>query len=564
VPSLRRFDLDQTTPLSDEEINRRWANFHQVVRTRSGSRMKRVIGPLLGENTTRYRVARSLARPFMSRRRRPSPDASAATTSSRQARFPCDYDPAAPLVVSHLMVSLVASNDVLVLVVNENETSAETLVETLNQSLEATAAQWLFLIDSSRDGEDRDLALQFLLTQATDSSDVVFADEGGPNPYAPILKPAAVGPHTLLSYNVVGRPALIRIDSLKRIGGFKNGFGWAFEHDAYLRLSESGARFRHVAKVLHAGRPDIAFDPPHLDPGTISATKGALLRRGWVGTVERGAVAGVARWNLAPPSPLPSIDIVIPTRDRIELVKRCIESIEVRSTYPNFDIIILDNDSVDPASHDYFATTKYRVVKCPGPFNYARIVNRGVEHSVADFIVTLNNDTVVLSEDWLERMVSLASLEDVGVVGACLLDPSGRHEHDGFVIAPYPQHLRIGLNYPDVNQLTGSVRDVSAVTGAAQMVRRSFWQQLHGMDEHLKVVMNDVDLCLRSQLEGHLVVYTPDVELIHEAGSSRGDLDPIEDRNLFVRRWDIFGTFQDPYFPESLELIGDTFRYRSD
>jgi GT2 family glycosyltransferase len=159
-------------------------------------------------------------------------------------------------------------------------------------------------------------------------------------------------------------------------------------------------------------------------------------------------------------------------------------------------------------------------------------------------------------------MLGLASLPDVTFVGACLLDQEGHHEHDSIVISPYPQHLRIDSNYPHVDHFSTSIRDVAAVTGAVQMVRREIWEELGGMDELLKVTMNDVDICLRSQDDGKNVVYTPYVELYHHVSSSRGSLDPLVDRNRFLRRWDIFGTFRDPYFPESLLLLGETVYYR--
>ena len=275
------------------------------------------------------------------------------------------------------------------------------------------------------------------------------------------------------------------------------------------------------------------------------------------GRGRTGERAGLVRWTLDAPSPAPSIDIIIPTRDRIDLVHQCIDAIEEQTTYPNYSIILLDNDSVEEASLAYFRETKYRVVPCPGPFNYAKIVNRGVDHSSADYVVTLNNDTVVVTPDWLEQLISLASLDDVGIVGACLLDRDGRREHESIVISPYPQHLRTDSNYPHVDNFSLAVRDVAAVTGAVQMVERVFWQHLGGMDEQLAVVMNDVDICLRAQIEGRYVVYTPHVRLYHHVGSSRGDLDPLEDRNRFISRWDIFGSFRDPYFPESLLLLGE-------
>jgi GT2 family glycosyltransferase len=360
----------------------------------------------------------------------------------------------------------------------------------------------------------------------------------------------------------VGRPSIIRCSTLRSLGGFHRESGWAFEHDVYLRLKESGAQFAHVTEVLPAGRPDICFDASHMSEATCKIVKAALQRRGMDGVVTPGNFGSSVHWHLKAPTPPPSIDIIIPTRDRVDLVRQCIEAIEAKTTYEKYDIIILDNDSVDPATLDFFATTTYRVVPCPGPFNYAHIVNRGIKHSSADFVVTLNNDTILVTPDWLEQMVGLASLDDVSIVGACLLDQDGRREHESIVIAPYPQHFRSDSNYPHADQFSVATRDVAAVTGAVQMVRRELWESLGGMDEQLKVTMNDVDICLRSQADGRHVVYTPDVQLYHHVSSSRGALDPLDDRNRFIRRWDIFGSFQDPYFPESLLLLGETMYYR--
>ncbi|MFZ1063666.1 MAG: glycosyltransferase [Acidimicrobiales bacterium] len=436
------------------------------------------------------------------------------------------------------------------------------VVATLNGVIATSKATWLFIVDGSVGELDRLDAANTLRSSVLEGDDVVFADESGEDPRAPILKSAGVGVHTLLSYNCVGRPALLRMATLKLLGSFRDDVGWAFEHDLYLRLVEHGSQFHHVAKVLVAGRPAISFDAAHISEDSQHVVQSALARRGLVGTVAPGAFGSSVDWRVAAPAPAPSIDIIIPTRDRIDLVRRCIEAIEAKTTYQNFDIILLDNDSIQQESIDYFEKTRYRVVPCPGPFNYAAIVNRGVHHSTADYVVTLNNDTILVTPDWLEQMVGIASLPDVSIVGACLLDQDGRHEHDSIVVAPYPQHLRIDSNYPHLDQFSTAIRDVAAVTGAVQMVRRDLWESLGGMDELLKVTMNDVDICLRSQDDGRYVVYTPDVQLFHHVSSSRGGLDPLEDRNRFIRRWDIFGSFRDPYFPESLLLLGETVYYR--
>ncbi|MHB1208172.1 MAG: glycosyltransferase family 2 protein [Acidimicrobiales bacterium] len=567
-----RFDAEGATLLSDHDIRRRWAKFHDSIRSVSGNVLQRVIGRMLGEDTLRYKTARFFGRPLLRLVRlllkRPATTivepvvVQSQKVADEQNYFPINYriprhrlNPALVEVHQHFA-------NVSTFTLDESVESAKDSVLALNELVATSVCEWLFVVDASVSEANRSVTLAALLSVATPDDDVVFADENGPNPFTPILKSAGVGPHTLLSYNTVGRPALLRRTTLARIGGFSLDAGWVFEHDAYLRLKESGAHFRHVTAVLPAGRPDVAFDASHVREDTCRVVRSALERRGMHGEVTPGDLGTLVHWHLHAPQPQPSIDIVIPTRDRIDLVRQCIDAIEAKTTYSNYDIIILDNDSKEPETLDYFAKTKYRVVPCPGPFNYAHIVNRGISHSSAQYVVTLNNDTILVTPDWLEQMVGLASQPDISIVGACLLDQDGRREHESIVIAPYPQHLRTDSNYPHPDEFSLATRDVAAVTGAVQMIRRELWDALGGMDEDLKVVMNDVDICLRSQDDGRHVVYSPDVRLYHHVSSSRGDLDPLDDRNRFIRRWDIFGTFKDPYFPESLLLLGETVYYR--
>jgi GT2 family glycosyltransferase len=559
VPELQRIDLDGTAPPSDQEIQRRWTEFHAAVRAASGSRSRQFLARVLGEDTLRRRALLVVVRPLLRARR--AARSSGPPPSRDAAAFPSNYEPPpSPLTPREAFGP--PTSEVQIIRVDETAPDASSAVATLNDVLASTQARWLLLLDPGASDLDANAAAAALVAHVEVGDVVVFADESGPDSMFPILKSRSVGPHTLLSYNCVGRPALLNVTTLRASGGFSPDAGWAFEHDAYLRLSEAGAKFRHVPLVLPGGRPPAGFSHDHVSDDTCRVVQAALNRRGWRGSVARDALAGSVRWSLEAALPRPSIDIIIPTRDRLDLLRRCIDSVVAATTYDNYDIIVLDNDSKDRATLEYLADLPYRVVACPGPFNYARIVNRGVAHSGADYVVTLNNDTLVITPDWLEQMVSLASLSDVAVVGACLIDQHGHHEHDGIVIAPYPQHLRVDSNYPHHDQFVDATRDVAAVTGAVQMVRRSLWESLGGMDEQFEVVMNDVDLCLRSQLEGRYVVFTPAVQLIHHAGSSRGNLDPIADRNRFVRRWDIFGAFRDPFFAESVELLGSTVCYR--
>jgi GT2 family glycosyltransferase len=575
VPAFQRFDLEGESDLpvvTDEEMKRRWALFHYDMRDMSGKRWQRILGEILGEDTRRYRFARRVGRPLLQlyrRLRRSRSDqpikvtaqfASEAIPEDKSQVFPLNYSPKTAIRFVNLASFAISTDDVTTVVVDERQ-PASAAIHAANEALEGSVATWIFVCDVTSTEDERATTLLALFNHATDNHDVVFADEEGSNRFAPLFKFSSVPPHTLLSYNLVGRPALLRVTTLREIGGFVDEVGWAFEHDAYLRLSEAGAVFHHVNLVLPAARPAIAFEPDHIESDTTRAVQRALARRGWEGSVEPGRLPGLSNWRLDVPSPQPSVDVIIPTRDRIDLVRNCIAALENKTSYQNWNIILLDNDSIEPESLEYFANTKYQVIPCPGPFNYAKIVNRGVAHSRADYVVTLNNDTILMTPDWLERMVALAALPDVGIVGACLYDQYGHGEHESIVITPYPQHLRTDSNYPHVDQFSRSIRDVAAVTGAVQMVRREFWNSLGGMDERLAVTMNDVDLCLRAQSDTHYVVYTPHVQLIHHVSSSRGSLDPLEDRNRFIRRWDIFGTFKDPFFPEALLLLGETMYY---
>ena len=501
-----------------------------------------MVAPLLGDDTRRRRFAQRL------RPERPAIALSEVATET----FPLDY------VASPRRTESTSSAWAHVEIVEATPGDSDGLIAGLRRALDS-AKEWILIVDAhSADDERRGVAAA--LYEHRDGADVVFADEVGDRDGIPLLKPREVGHHTLLSYNLVGRPALLRREAVARVGGLRADAGRASEHDLYLRLLEVGARFQHLPLVLAGRRPEDRRGRDLADD-TRRVVAAALERRGVNAQVEATPLDSVVSWSPVLPR-WPSIDILIPTRDRVDLLRQCIDSVE-SSTYPNYTITVLDNDSRDPATLDYLARSPHRVVDCAGPFNYAAIINRGVAQSAAQFILTLNNDTIVRTEDWLERMVAVASLDDVSIVGATLIDQRGIHEHDAIVIAPYPQHLRRGVNYLVDDESVVSRRDVSAVTGAVQLIERTLYEGLGGMDEELAVVMNDVDLCLRSQVDGRHVVVLPDVIVSHFAGSSRGRLDPIADRNRFVRRWDVFGSLIDPYFPEALRLYGQRMHYRA-
>lgn len=251
----------------------------------------------------------------------------------------------------------------------------------------------------------------------------------------------------------------------------------------------------------------------------------------------------------------PLVSIVIPTRDRLDLLRACLTSLAT-TTYEPLEIVIADNDSVQPETLEFLAASNHLVVPAPGDFNYARIVNTAVAQAHGDIIVTLNNDVVITDPTWLTRLVNYLH-DDIGVVGCALVEPSGASQHLGIAIAPYPQHLRAGINIPADHPLLSTSRRVAAVTGACTAISRAAWEALGGLDENLRVVHNDVDMCLRAATQGFATVIATDVVLQHAESSSRGSLTPPPDIFAFMAKWDILGSYRDPWFPPHWRIIGD-------
>jgi GT2 family glycosyltransferase len=401
-----------------------------------------------------------------------------------------------------------------------------------------------------------------LVTALQDGADAVYADEDrydvDHEHVDGHLKPARFGRETLFSYDVIGAPLLVRTTIYKELGGLDTTTAPVAAHDFALRLAERTESIAHVAEVLLSRPHTDAPDPFDATAATIPVVSSAFARIGATAVVGAGEVLPSVSYTVAPPSPAPSVAIVIPTRDRLDLLRACLDSVERRTTYPNYSITICDNDSVEAATLAWMASTTHAVVHCPGPFNYATIVNRGVAHTDAEFVVTLNNDTTIATPDWLERLVGLCALPGVGSVGVKLQYPDGRLQHEGVGIIPMPVHLSRDVNYDEPDRWLTSTRDAAAVTGACQIVRTEVWRELGGLDERLAVAFNDVDFGIRLNQAGWRVVYTPEVVLGHRESASRGDLHPPADEALLIARWDLLGEYVDPSMPPAVRYVAGT------
>jgi GT2 family glycosyltransferase len=370
----------------------------------------------------------------------------------------------------------------------------------------------------------------------------------------PFFKPD-FSPDFLLSVNYICHFLVVRRALVHETGGFRGGFDGAQDHDLLLRTTEKARRIAHVPDILYSWRQvpgSVAMDSEAkmyaFDSGK-RAVEDALVRRGLPGQVTLGEQLGTYHVRLEVIGN-PHVAIVIPTRDRLDLLRECIDSIEKRSTYTNWSITIVDNDSARQETLEFLRTTRHRVVRHPGEFNYSALINTGRAAVDAPYILTVNNDTTVISPDWIEAMLEQTQRHEVAVTGGRLLYPDGRPQSEGIAVG----NVRGG--YMAANMDAGwqgrVIRNVTAVSGACQMITTSVFDELGGYDVTLGISYNDVDFCLRARRAGHLVIYTPHAELQHHESASRGAIDPVTDHQVFWERWGVTGGIPDPYMNPNL------------
>jgi len=427
-------------------------------------------------------------------------------------------------------------------------------------------------------------ALQRLSAAAAAVPDapVIFGDEdqidANGRRFAPWFKPD-FGDDLFLCQNGFGRAVFFKTAVLHgltvpSVAGLDEGI-YAAALEATL---SSGRDPLHCPGILvHVGG-DQAVSPRarvlHLSGSTRRpVVEGFVARRASLaGTrVEGPDPCGFLRLHHPLPDPVPLVSIVIPTRDRQDLLEACINSLDRATSYRNKEVIILDNDSEEPATKAYFAALSQRpdvrVIPAPGPFNYPRLINLGASQARGDLLMTLNNDIEAFEPDWLDEMVSQVSRPGVGLVGCLLLYPDRSVQHAGVIVglSGVAGHMYADAA-PDDPGHAGRIyvtQDLSAVTGACQLMRRSLFEQLGGLDErHLAVAYNDIDFCLRVREAGQRVIYTPHARLLHHHSASRGSDIRIErlasltwEREYMRTRWAHI-LFDDPFFNPNLSLSG--------
>ena len=411
------------------------------------------------------------------------------------------------------------------------------------------------------------------LLQEYPEADVIYTDEDkideGGNRSEPHFKPDW-SPDLLMSKDYMSKLAVYRRNLLKETGGFREEFDGCQDYDLALRVTERTDRIHHIPKVLYHRRAGV--DESGLRERARRALSEALVRRGIDGSVEHGLLSGSFRTRLKVKGE-PKVSIIIPTRDNVSLLKNCIESIERLTTHRNYEILIVDNNSEDSATLQYLGSTPHRVITFKEEFNYSRINNFGVSHAEGEYVLLLNDDTEVISGEWLEAMLQHAQRPEVGAVGARLLYPDGRVQHAGVLIgvgdawqAGVATHSH-QFYPPDSEGYAGTVMNTtnySAVTAACVLLRRSLFDEVGGFNEEdLPISFNDVDLCLRIRELGYLVVYTPHAELYHHESVSRGYKRNYAETLYMRERWgEVLD--RDPYYNLNFSRGAADFNLRAD
>lgn len=401
--------------------------------------------------------------------------------------------------------------------------------------------------------------------------------------FEPHFKPD-YAPDTLRANNYICHLTVFKRSLLETAGKFRSQCDGSQDFDLVLRLTEQAKTIVHIPKLLYYWRahPNSVAESIGAKPYVIEAAHRAvsdhLERVGLKGRVLDSVVPSMYRLEYDIQGQ-PLISIIIPNREQKETLKVCLESIYSKSTYRNFEVLVVENNSTSREIFDYYGEIRekwdtLRVITWDGPFNYSAINNFAAKQAKGSHFVLLNNDTEIISPDWLEQLLMYSQRSDVGAVGAKLYYPDDTIQHAGLglgllTIAGH-LHRHFDRSHPGYMGRLIYAQNLSGVTAACVMIPRSVWEQMGGLDESFPVNFNDVDLCIRIRQAGYLIVWTPFAELYHYESKSRGINDSPEkiarfsgEIQHFLERWKPVLDQGDPYLNPNFSPDHEDFSYRA-
>ena len=415
-------------------------------------------------------------------------------------------------------------------------------------------------------------------------ADFIYTDENTfseepHDAYNPHFKPD-FSPDTLRSYNYICHLSVFSRELLDSVGYFRSEYDGSQDYDLILRLTEKAKKIFHIRKILYywrAHKNSVAQDVG-AKPYTITAAKKALAAH-----LERCGLKGEVLDSSVPTTyhikyeidGNPLISVIIPNKDHTDDLNVCLKSLYEKSSYKNFEVIIVENNSTEKETFEYYEKVKQQyenlnVVTWTGIFNYSAINNFGINYAKGEYILLLNNDVEILNDNCLEEMLMFAQRKDVGAVGAKLYYSDDTVQHAGVILGlggiAGHAHKHFDRHDPGYAARASIAQNLTACTAACLMMRRDVFDEVGGLDESFEVAFNDVDLCMKIREKGYLIVFTPYAELYHYESKSRGNDDTPEKLERFhgeVRRFEMKWQKQlndgDPYYNPNLTLTRDDF-----
>jgi len=467
----------------------------------------------------------------------------------------------------------------------------QSVAESSNEALSMATGEFVAFLD----GEDElsPIALYEVVGLLNQNPDLDFIysdedkiDEDGAR-WEPFFKPDW-SPDTFLSCNYLSHLSAIRKSVVDEVGGFRSGYDGAEEYDLFLRVAEriGEGHIGHIPKILYHLR--IRHQSEALARERISSANAAAIRALNDAVIRRGTgIEGVSDgfmrgWDYRIIYEIrdnPLVSIIIPTRDKADILRKCVESIINKTEYDNYNITIVDNGSESQETLDYYEELKkvqrIKLFEYKYRFNYSAINNFAVSKIDAEYIIFLDNDTEIIDSKWISRMLEHAQREEVGAVGAKLLYPDGTIQHAGVILGiggvAGHSHKHFPAYHPGYFSRIQMVQNLSAVTAACMMTKRSLFEEVGGFDEkNLAVAFNDVDYCLKLRRKGYLVLYTPYAEVYHHESMSRGYEDTPKKLERFLGEFSYMREKwgdqldNDPYYNENLTRDREDFSIRTE
>jgi len=461
-----------------------------------------------------------------------------------------------------------------------------------NSALSICSGEFVSLLD--HDDELAPNALFEIVKSLNENEkiDLIYSDEDklelNGKHVEPFFKPDW-SPDMFYSMNYFCHLTTIRKKIIDKIGGFRKGYEGSQDYDLFLRVTEITKNIHHIPKILYSWRkaPNSTASEysvkSYAHQASIKSLQDHLERVELKGEIETGLVGGTFRTKYKIIGK-PLISIIIPTKDKVDYLKRCVDSIINKTTYSNYEIIIVDTGSTEEETKRYYQkinkNKKIKLIDWDKPFNYSSVNNFGVKKAKGKYIILLNNDTEVISPDWIENMLEHAQRKEVGAVGCKLLYPDNTLQHAGVILGIRGERNKnkrgvaghalkrfsdIPLQHPLLNS-KDIIRDYSAVTAACLMINKKKFFEVKGLDEKFRIAFNDIDFNLKLRQKGYYNIYTPYTKLYHHESISVGTPENLNrDRDEFkketvmmIKKWGQI-LEEDPFYNPNLSKYFENF-----